>query len=93
MAAAYFWDFILSSPPACSLPYAYLGFPATLGASQVCFCLRALALAILSAWGDHFLDLSTVCSYSSFKSQLQYHLSKNHLETTASKFKMMSYSP
>ena len=69
-----------------------IGFLAILGECQICFCLRALALAILSAWNDVFLDLSTVCSYSSFKSQFQNHLFRKLPETTASKFKMMSYS-
>lgn len=40
----------------------YTGFLAIPGACQVCLCLMALVLVILSALGTLFLDLPTVCS-------------------------------
>lgn len=49
MVAACLWDFILYSPPHCSLSCEHIGFLAILGACQVCFCLRALALVLFSA--------------------------------------------
>ena len=96
MASPGLWDLILHSlpilPPCLPVPGLTVGrfhwLSCYSGSCQVCFCLRALALQILSAGSVLYFD-PPVCSYSSFKHQFQFQILKRLPVTTVSKFKMI----